>query len=129
MPKLQAVGALISPVAGSLARISFSQIRNCSAASASSAQPVIGAKHPFQVDLEAGKRYSWCSCGHSQKQPFCDGSHKKYAPKLSPLRFQLEEAKEAWLCGCKYTKNPPYCDGTHKEEFVQKANLHSQPLL
>lgn len=26
-------------------------------------------------DLIAGKRYLWCSCGRSAKQPFCDGSH------------------------------------------------------
>lgn len=62
-------------------------------------------------------------------QPFCDGSHNRCAPEISPLRFKLEEAKEAWLCGCKYTKNPPYCDGTHKEDFVQKADLHSHPQL
>ena len=30
---------------------------------------------PYQVELEAGKRYAWCRCGRSQKQPFCDGSH------------------------------------------------------
>lgn len=29
-----------------------------------------------QVDLEAGKRVSWCSCGLSERQPFCDGKHK-----------------------------------------------------
>nr|XP_020641245.1 CDGSH iron-sulfur domain-containing protein 3, mitochondrial [Pogona vitticeps] len=121
--------ALGSSVRGSLGRIVFSQIRTCSAVSPSSTQPVIAAKHPFQVELQPGKRYAWCVCGHSQKQPFCDGSHKKSAPEISPLRFKPEEAKEAWLCGCKCTKNPPYCDGTHMEDFVQKADLHSKPKL
>ena len=32
---------------------------------------------PYQVELEARKRYAWCRCGRSQKQPFCDGSHKE----------------------------------------------------
>ncbi|XP_054850725.1 CDGSH iron-sulfur domain-containing protein 3, mitochondrial [Eublepharis macularius] len=123
----QRTGPLVSSVAGSFARLLCAQRRNCSAASAS--QPVIAARHPFQVDLEAGKRYAWCACGHSKKQPFCDGSHKKAAPKISSLKFKPEEAKEAWLCGCKYTKNPPYCDGTHKEDFIQKADLHSHPQL
>ena len=25
-------------------------------------------KKPFPIDLEAGKRYSWCVCGHSKSQ-------------------------------------------------------------
>ncbi|XP_028675863.1 CDGSH iron-sulfur domain-containing protein 3, mitochondrial-like isoform X2 [Erpetoichthys calabaricus] len=82
-------------------------------------EPKIAAKHPFKVDLEAGKRYSWCACGHSMKQPFCDGTHKKQAPGLSPVRFTLDEAKTVWLCGCKRTQNAPYCDGTHKSDLVQ----------
>ena len=28
-------------------------------------------KKPFKVFLEADKRYSWCTCGHSKKQ-VCD---------------------------------------------------------
>ncbi|XP_015267939.1 PREDICTED: CDGSH iron-sulfur domain-containing protein 3, mitochondrial [Gekko japonicus] len=125
MPVPWRTGRLLSSVAGSFARRLRSQRRTCS--TASTAQPVIAAKEPFRVDLEAGKRYAWCACGHSKKQPFCDGSHKKAAPRISSLKFKPEEAKEAWLCGCKCTRNPPYCDGTHKEDFVQKAELGSHP--
>ncbi|EMP33807.1 Protein AF-17 [Chelonia mydas] len=102
-------------------------VRSSSGTSSSPSRPAIAAKHPYQVDLKAGKLYAWCACGHSKKQPFCDGSHKTATPDLSPLRFRLDEAKSAWLCGCKHTKSPPYCDGTHKEEFVQKAKLPGQP--
>lgn len=67
---------------------------------------------PIPVDLEAGKRYSWCSCSHSSEQPFCDGSHR--ANKATPpLVFEAEETKEAWLCTCKQTGTPPFCDGSH----------------
>ncbi|XP_009582087.1 PREDICTED: CDGSH iron-sulfur domain-containing protein 3, mitochondrial, partial [Fulmarus glacialis] len=59
--------------------------------------------------------------------PFCDGTHKKAAPGIPPLRFTPEEDKTAWLCGCKRTRSPPYCDGTHKEEAVQSAQLSAQP--
>ncbi len=31
-------------------------------------QPVIPSKRPFKVELVGGKRYSWCTCGHSKKQ-------------------------------------------------------------
>lgn len=31
-------------------------------------EPVIPSKKPFRVELLGGKRYSWCTCGHSKKQ-------------------------------------------------------------
>ena len=39
-------------------------------------KPSIAQKGPYAVDVEEGKKYFWCACGLSQKQPFCDGSHK-----------------------------------------------------
>ncbi len=75
-------------------------------------EPHIAAKQPAAVELEAGKTYAWCACGHSAKQPFCDGSHKDHG--FSPLVFKAEETKTAYLCQCKHTKTPPFCDGTHK---------------
>ncbi|XP_032935115.1 CDGSH iron-sulfur domain-containing protein 3, mitochondrial [Catharus ustulatus] len=84
-------------------------------------QPVIAAKEPFPVELQAGKNYAWCSCGHSKRQPFCDGAHKREAPGLAPLRFTPARAGPAPLCGCKRTRTPPYCDGTHKGPEVQGA--------
>ncbi|XP_018533982.1 CDGSH iron-sulfur domain-containing protein 3, mitochondrial isoform X1 [Lates calcarifer] len=89
-------------------------------------EPFIASKKPFKVELVGGKRYSWCTCGHSKKQPFCDGAHKLKAPGLMPLRFVPEKDTTAWLCGCKYTNNPPYCDGTHKQDFIVSATLHEQ---
>ena len=68
---------------------------------------------PIKVDLEQDKRYGWCTCSHSENQPFCDGTHRAHN-KPGSLGFSSAEAKEAWLCTCKQTSNPPYCDGTHK---------------
>ncbi|CAJ1053061.1 CDGSH iron-sulfur domain-containing protein 3%2C mitochondrial-like [Xyrichtys novacula] len=87
-------------------------------------EPVIPSKKPLKVELVGGKRYSWCTCGYSKKQPFCDGAHKLKAQGFSPLRFVPEKDCTVWLCGCKYTNNPPYCDGTHKQEFVVSAPLY-----
>ena len=67
---------------------------------------------PAAVALEAGKKYAFCVCGHSQDQPFCDGSHK--GTPFEPHLFIAESSEEKWLCMCKHSKNVPYCDGTHR---------------
>ena len=38
--------------------------------------PVIAQKSPYPVEVVEGKKYFWCSCGKSARQPFCDGSHE-----------------------------------------------------
>ena len=75
------------------------------------AEPVCAQKAPYAIELEPGQ-YSWCSCGKSQKQPFCDGSHK--GSEFSPQKFTVTKAEKVWLCGCKKTAKAPFCDGTHK---------------
>lgn len=74
-------------------------------------KPKIADRQPAQVKLEAGKKYAWCACGRSQKQPYCDGSHK--GTGFKPHVFSAEEDGEAWLCMCKRTGDQPFCDGTH----------------
>ena len=74
---------------------------------------VIAQKSPFRFDVEAGKKYTWCACGRSAVQPFCDGSHKGTA--MQPLVFTAEKTETIWLCGCKHTQQQPFCDGSHKQ--------------
>lgn len=75
--------------------------------------PKIAGKQPLPVDLEAGQRYAWCTCGLSANQPLCDGAHK--GTGFSPNIFVAEETKTAYLCTCKQTQNPGFCDGAHKK--------------
>lgn len=75
------------------------------------AEPERPQLNPYQVELEAGKRYAWCRCGRSKKQPFCDGSHA--GTEIEPLMFTAERTELALLCGCKDTGDPPFCDGSH----------------
>jgi CDGSH iron-sulfur domain-containing protein 3 len=79
--------------------------------------PKVAKAEPTKVLLEKDKTYAWCACGLSEKQPFCDGTHKTIPEEegvFKSLKFTAEEEKEVWLCNCKQTKNPPYCDGSHK---------------
>lgn len=75
--------------------------------------PVCAQKGPYPVELKAGEKYWWCTCGMSQTQPFCDGAHKGSGMKSQ--MFVAEETKTYYLCGCKSAKDgsKPFCDGSH----------------
>ena len=74
-------------------------------------EPISAQKSPYAVDVVEGKKYFWCACGRSQKQPFCDGSHK--GTGLNPVAYEAAGSKTLYFCGCKRTSNQPLCDGTH----------------
>lgn len=72
--------------------------------------PVTPSYSPYQVSVEHGKSYLWCSCGHSTNQPWCDGSHVTEAPGFKPIIFAPSQTKKYMLCGCKHTNFPPMCN-------------------
>ncbi len=74
-------------------------------------KPKCAGTAPIACDLEAGKKYAWCSCGMSNNQPFCDGSHRETG--FTPVVFQAENSETVYFCLCKQTGNQPRCDGTH----------------
>jgi CDGSH-type Zn-finger protein len=74
-------------------------------------EPVVFQKFPFVQDVKPGA-YSWCSCGRSKNQPFCDGSHQ--GTGFTPLKVEFTEAKKVAWCGCRHSKNGAFCDGSHK---------------
>jgi CDGSH-type Zn-finger protein len=77
-------------------------------------KPVVFACEPKMIKVEPGKIYAWCTCGLSEKQPFCDGKHKTIdGMPFRSLNVEFTEEKEVWFCQCKQTKTPPFCDGTH----------------
>ena len=65
-------------------------------------KPVAAACEPVMVKVEPGKVYSWCTCGISEKQPFCDSRHKylEGMPYRS-LKLTFDKEEEVWFCQCK----------------------------
>lgn len=68
-------------------------------------------KDSISVSLTKGENYLWCSCGRSNNQPFCDGSH--HGTKFKPVKFSGKRTGEIKLCNCKKTNKSPFCDDTH----------------
>lgn len=75
--------------------------------------PKIAQKGPYVVEVQEGKKYFWCACGLSKKQPFCDGSHKTTG--FSTLPYTATKTGKVYFCGCKQSSNKPLCDGTHNK--------------
>ncbi len=76
-------------------------------------KPVIAGNQPIKVSLSEGKKYYFCACGRSKKQPFCDGSHA--GTSFTPMAFTAASDGDAWMCACKHSGKAPYCDGSHKQ--------------
>lgn len=75
-------------------------------------EPRMADTKPAEVELAPG-RYSWCTCGESANQPFCDHAHRA-AGEFRSLKFEVHETTRVLLCQCKRTSTPPFCDGTHE---------------
>tara|TARA_B100002003_G_scaffold226943_1_gene234140 strand:- start:48 stop:290 length:243 start_codon:yes stop_codon:yes gene_type:complete len=77
-------------------------------------EPKSVQKSPYKVKVEKGKIYFWCACGLSNKQPFCDGTHKIQG-KFKSLKYLAYESKDIYFCDCKLSMKSPFCDGTHSK--------------
>ena len=75
--------------------------------------PIIADNKPVKVTLTKGQEYYFCTCGRSENQPFCDGSH--VGTSFKPKVIVAEEDGDAYLCACKHSGNRPFCDGTHQK--------------
>ena len=78
-------------------------------------EPKSPQRAPYLRDETAGEKKAWCSCGLSENQPFCDGSHSREKTGMSPTVVTVEKTGKVAWCGCKHSKNKPYCDGSHSK--------------
>ncbi len=66
----------------------------------------------FKIEVKAGDKKSFCSCGRTANPPFCDGSHK--TSQDVPYRESFDKDQIISICGCGKSKKMPYCDGSHR---------------
>jgi CDGSH-type Zn-finger protein len=78
--------------------------------------PRMAKCEPAGVVVEPGKVYSWCSCGLTETEPFCDNTHRKIeGTPYRSIKVMFDKSEEVWFCQCKQTKTPPFCDKSHKK--------------
>ncbi len=70
-------------------------------------------KKPYIITEKPGTKY-YCTCGRSQKLPYCDGSHRW--SEFHPVKVEIEEEKTVAICACGRSQKFPFCDGSHKAE-------------
>ena len=63
-----------------------------------SEEAVVARKGPYGVVVKKDQSYWWCSCGRSQSQPFCDGSHK--GTGFEPVEYVADRDGMVAFCGC-----------------------------
>lgn len=77
--------------------------------------PRMAGCEPAVVKVLPGKVYSWCTCGLSVTQPFCDHAHRNIVGEpYKSIKVMFDKEEEVYFCQCKKTKTPPFCDDTHK---------------
>jgi CDGSH-type Zn-finger protein len=77
--------------------------------------PLASDCEPILITVESGKVYSWCSCGLTEKAPFCDSNHKRIeGTPFRSVKVVFDKEENVLFCQCKKTKTPPFCDNSHK---------------
>ena len=74
--------------------------------------PKIVEKKPCIMEMEPGKK-AFCTCGLSEKNPFCDGKHK--GTDFVPEIVEITESKKVAWCNCKHSAKGAFCDGSHSK--------------
>ena len=73
--------------------------------------PKQAGEKPKIIELGKDESIWWCSCGYSNDQPCCDGSHETENTGMEPIEFIASETKKYAFCTCKLSKKAPLCDG------------------
>jgi CDGSH iron-sulfur domain-containing protein 3 len=76
--------------------------------------PKTAACEPAIIKVQPGKVYSWCTCGLTATEPFCDNTHRNIdGGGYRSIKVVFDKEEEVFFCQCKTTKTPPFCDDSH----------------
>ncbi len=64
-------------------------------------EPLSPQRAPYPRQ-ETARNVTWCQCGRSANQPYCDGSHRE--TDIRPITVELTEDRLVKWCGCKHSK-------------------------
>ncbi len=68
---------------------------------------------PICVHETPGKK-AYCTCGWSEKLPYCDGSHRRLETGCHSAKVEITQPGEVWICQCHRSATMPFCDGSHE---------------
>jgi len=93
--------------------------------------PVVAQYAPYLVRVQANKLYEWCSCGHSQTQPWIDGQClcSKKEQGFRPVLFQSPANSFELLCGCKNCSYRPKSDYSCYLKYMEDFPLMASAYL
>src|SRR5438105_13003502 len=75
------------------------------------ARPFTARPGACVVEEQSGE-FWWCACGKSERQPYCDGSHR--GGPVGPVIVRFDAARTVSWCRCKQTGSRPFCDTLHE---------------
>ncbi len=75
-------------------------------------KPHIAGRRSLKLVMEPGT-YLYCTCGKTENQAFCDGSHK--GTGFRPEKVVVEERQLVKWCMCRHSKKGYWCDNFHRE--------------
>ena len=61
--------------------------------------PRLVACEPITIKVQPGKTYSWCTCGLSATQPFCDNAHRNIeGTPYRSIKVVFDKEEEILFC-------------------------------
>ena len=93
--------------------------------------PINGGFFPYNLYLEQGKVYWYCTCGISLNSPWCDSACNRLISRNRPIYFNVNDSGYYKICTCRLSSNAPFCNGTHREvqKFYMKTHRGRAEIL
>ena len=86
--------------------------------------PINNGYFPYNMYLQQGRVYWYCTCGISATNPWCDFMCNRLTTRNRPIYFNVNESGYYKICNCKMSANAPFCNNTHRDQAKFQARTH-----